>query len=109
MDAHRHTKPKLAALILAAGLAFGASASDTNGTGAQNMAEKPEYIGMAKAAQDGTISMMLRATTPGGAVGEAVLTYKPDDPKYPEIVKHLGGIKPGETKPVPAFPDEPAK
>ena len=50
-----------------------------------------------------------RLATQVGAVGEAVLTYKPDDPKYPEIVKHLGGIKPGETKPVPAFPEEPAK
>ena len=28
------------------------------------------------------------------------MSYKPGDPRYEEIKQHLGGIEPGETKPV---------
>lgn len=37
-------------------------------------------------------------------VGDALLTYPPDHKDYAMILKHLGGIKPGESKPVPPFP-----
>jgi hypothetical protein len=40
-----------------------------------------------------------------GAVGDAVLVYSPTDPQYEEIKKHVGGLKPGEEKPVPPWPD----
>lgn len=63
-------------------------------------------IGTATMKDDGTIIMMLRAEDPsGGAMGDAMFIYKPDDPKYQEILKHLGGLKPGETKPVPPWPE----
>ncbi|HEY3451045.1 MAG TPA: hypothetical protein VGK67_32105 [Myxococcales bacterium] len=63
----------------------------------------PESIGSATMKEDGTIVMMLRATG-GGAVGDAMLTYPKSHPEYANILKHLGGLKPGETKPVPPFP-----
>jgi hypothetical protein len=28
------------------------------------------------------------------------MSYRPGDPQYEEIKKHIGGIAPGETKPV---------
>ena len=31
------------------------------------------------------------------------LVYKKGDPQYARIYSHLGGIRPGEHKPVPAF------
>ena len=31
---------------------------------------------------------------------EGTMRYKPGDPQYEEIKKHIGGSKPGETKPV---------
>jgi hypothetical protein len=54
---------------------------------------------------DGTILLQLRAEGPGGAVGDALLTYPPSHKDYAKIVKHLGGIKPGESKPVRPFPE----
>lgn len=65
----------------------------------------PESIGSATMKDDGTIVMMLRATG-GGAVGDAMFAYPKTHPEYGKILEHLGGLKPGETKPVPPFPDE---
>ena len=61
-------------------------------------------IGQAVMSADGTITMDLRAEGPGGAVGDARFVYPPDHKDYQMILKHLGGMKPGETKPVPPFP-----
>ena len=55
---------------------------------------------------DGTIKLQLRATGPGPAVGDALLTYKKGDARYQEILDHLGGLEPGQTKPVPPFPSK---
>jgi hypothetical protein len=65
--------------------------------------DQPKSIGIARMLEDGTISMMLRAEGPGGAVGDAVLTYRKSDPKYAEMLKHIGGLKQGEEKPVPPW------
>jgi hypothetical protein len=62
-------------------------------------------IGVATMGPDGMIELRLRATGPGGMVGEGFLTYPPSDPQYAEILRHLGGLKPGETKSVPPWPD----
>jgi hypothetical protein len=62
-------------------------------------------IGVATMGSDGTIELRLRATGPGRMVGEGFLTYPPSDPQYAEILRHLGGLKPGETKSVPPWPD----
>ena len=56
-------------------------------------------IGVAVMGEDGTITLNLRS--PDGA--EGVLVYKKGDPNYARIYSHLGGIRPGEHKPVPAF------
>jgi hypothetical protein len=62
-------------------------------------------VGVATMGPDGTIELRLRATGPGGMVGEGFLTYPPSDPQYAEILRHLGGLKPGEIKSVPPWPD----
>ncbi len=63
-------------------------------------------IGSAEMLPDGTIVMNLRATGPGPAIGDAQLRYPPSHKDYAKILAHLGGLKPGESKPVPPFPDE---
>jgi hypothetical protein len=68
-----------------------------------------ESIGSARMKEDGTLVLMLRAEGSGGIKGDALIAYKPDDPKYKETLDHLGGLKPGEEKPVPPWPDEPAE
>jgi len=52
----------------------------------------------------GTIVLMLRAEDGNGAVGDAMLTYKKGDPKYQEILKHVGGLSPGSRSRC-AFPE----
>jgi hypothetical protein len=68
--------------------------------------EKLQSIGQATMKEDGTIILRLRAETDDGALGEALFTYSPTDEDYNSILKHLGGLEPGESKPVPPWPDD---
>lgn len=66
------------------------------------------YIGECWMEADGTIRMFLRAETQTGGgriVGHTIEEYRPDDPKYEEILKHVGPMRPGDRRPVPAWPD----
>ena len=61
-------------------------------------------VGSAYMRPDGTLEMSLRTETTDGTIGEAFLVIPPADPRYKSMVAHLGGIKPGEGKPIPPFP-----
>lgn len=63
-----------------------------------------ESIGSATMEADGTLVLMLRAEDEKtGARGDAFLRYPATHPKYAEVLRHLGGLKPGESKPVPPW------
>ncbi len=62
-------------------------------------------IGAATMQPDGTIVLDLRAEGPGRAIGEARISYPRSHPDYPDILAHLGGMRLGEHKPVPPWPD----
>jgi len=64
-----------------------------------------ESIGTATMEADGTIVLHLFARGPGGMHGQGVLRYAVSDPKYKEILEHVGPLKPGETRPVRPWPD----
>jgi hypothetical protein len=64
-----------------------------------NQAEDRYQIGVARMLSNGTIVMDLRAIR-GQGVGDARIVYEKSSDHYQEIVKHLGGLKPGEEKPV---------
>jgi hypothetical protein len=72
-----------------------------------DQAERPEAqsdsIGIATMLPDGTIVLDLRAEGPGGMIGDARLTYRPDEPHYPAVRDHLPGLRPGMTVMVPPF------
>ncbi len=72
------------------------------------MTADQETIGQATMAADGTVTLRLRAVSDEGAIGEAQFTYSPSDSDYASILEHVGGLEPGESKPVPPWPDEPA-
>ncbi len=64
-------------------------------------------IGVATMEEDGTIVLQLRTEGPQrGVIGEARLEYPPHHPQYEEILKHLGGLEKGQTKPVPPWPEK---
>lgn len=66
------------------------------------------YIGDCKMEADGTIRMFLRAETQTGGgriVGHVMQEYRPGDRQYEEILEHVGPMRPGDRRPVPAWPD----
>src|SRR5271166_2590279 len=99
-----------AAVVVALGVAL-ASSLATNFAGiavAADRSSQPipcediDSVGRAKMSADGTITLQLRSLWPD-PIAESQLVYPPDDPQYEEIKHHLGGIKPGESKPVPPW------
>jgi len=73
---------------------------------AEASARKSESIGVAWLEKDGTLVLQLRAEGPGGATGDALIKYKPTDKSYGKILRHIGPLKKGETKPVPPWPKD---
>lgn len=65
-----------------------------------------DSIGEATMREDGTLVLQLRAEGPAGLIGDGQVTYAPDHPDYQEVIDHLGGIRPGQKKPVPPWPDQ---
>lgn len=55
------------------------------------------YAGTAEMQDDGTLSLHLRVTSDGKAVNDT-LVYKVSDRAYDDILRHLGGLRLGETK-----------
>jgi|HubBroStandDraft_5_1064220.scaffolds.fasta_scaffold648411_1 hypothetical protein len=75
--------------------------------GSAGAQEQQEYIGTATLLPDGTIHMELHFRMPGGGWADGARDYKPGDPYYDEVLRHIGGLKPGETKLVRPWPDPP--
>jgi hypothetical protein len=63
----------------------------------ETTASKQEPIGYARMAADGTIELDLRRTS-DGAMARSVRQLKPGDKNYDEVIHHVGGLKPGESK-----------
>jgi hypothetical protein len=89
-------KRQILALLFAAGFAGAATADDRKN---EPPCESVASIGVAHMTADGVITLRVRSLPPG-PIGEGVLRYPPDHPQYGEIKDHLGGIAPGEYKPV---------
>ncbi|MBF0105538.1 MAG: hypothetical protein HQM16_09465 [Deltaproteobacteria bacterium] len=68
-------------------------------------ATQAKAIGTARMETDGTIVLQLRAEGVAGALGDAIFRYPPSHPEYKKLLKHVGGLKPGEEKPVPPWPE----
>jgi hypothetical protein len=67
----------------------------------------PTPIGAATMEADGTLILDLIARDGWGGIGEGRLIYPPDHPQYQEVLDHVGGLAPGEVKPVLPWPDPP--
>lgn len=62
----------------------------------------PGSIGIALMSPDGTISLNIRQPQPGSPIA-GVAAVRPGDPLYARILSHVGGLTPGQRKPVPPF------
>lgn len=66
-----------------------------------------DIIGSARMTADRAVVLDLRSVECDGTESTGRLTYKPGDPNYASVLAHIGGIEPGQVKPVPAWPTEP--
>jgi hypothetical protein len=55
------------------------------------------YAGSAAMQDDGSLSLHLRVTSDGKPF-DGTVTYKVSDRAYDSVLRHLGGLQPGETK-----------
>jgi hypothetical protein len=62
--------------------------------------EAVDSVGHASMSADGTITLRVRSLWPQ-PFAETTLVYAPGDAQYGMIKRHLGGIAPGQAKPVP--------
>ena len=86
-------------LALATALLLGLS-------GAAPMPDKPgPAIGIATMQPDGTIAVRVRIGPRSDQ--EAILVLVPGDSNYQRMIEHVGGLIPGESKPIPPWPDDP--
>ena len=55
------------------------------------------YAGTAVMQDDGTLTLRLRLTSDGKAVSDTIV-YKVSDRAYDNVLRHLGGMSPGDTR-----------
>ena len=95
-------KMLLTALALASVAHFGGAVAATDKNSQPIPCEAIDSVGRARMSPDGTITLQLRSLWPD-PIAETQLVFAPDDLQYADIKRHLGGIAPGETKPVPPW------
>jgi hypothetical protein len=97
-------KPSRRVIVRIAGLVFMLFAANRDAAAAGGSVPIPceavDSVGRARMSADGAITLRLHTLWPQ-PVAESERIYTPDDPQYAFIKHHLGGIAPGETKPVP--------
>jgi len=95
-----------ASALLLAFLGTVLAAENSPSTDANENPTAAKSIGMARMLEDGTI--LVGVPGPGGGDrAQAVLMLKPGDTQYQPLLEHIGGLKAGETKPIPPWPDTP--
>jgi hypothetical protein len=62
------------------------------------------YSGTATMLDDGTVVLRRRLASDGTAVDDS-LTYKVGDRAYDDVLRHLRGLRPGDTKPFSPWKD----
>ncbi len=88
--------------------------SDEYGENKEGVAEsKPregdngkKYAGVATMKEDGTIRVVYKTEGAAGFGASVVIEYKPQDEEYQKILDHIGGLKVGESKAVPPWPEK---
>jgi len=101
---------KTAMFVIALAFAQVAGASAPPGVPAQDKAPQetsvPDNVGTARMLEDRSIVLNLIYWFPGGGhTTPTQLRYEPGHPEYADLLRHLGGMKPGETKGVKPWPE----
>jgi hypothetical protein len=81
-----------------------AGASSARESGPSDARLSMPFVGTAVMLDDRTLLLHLRLTSDGRPVDDT-LTYKASDRAYDNILRHVGGLRPGETKPFRPWKD----
>jgi hypothetical protein len=65
-----------------------------------------DIIGTATMSDDRSILLILVSVGCDKSIAHGNRSYSPQDPSYAAVIAHIGEIKPGQTKPVSAWPTE---
>jgi hypothetical protein len=79
-------------------------ASSAQERGASDARLSMPFVGTAAMLDDRTLLLHLRLTSDGKPVDDT-LTYKASDRAYDNILRHVGGLRPGEIKPFRPWKD----
>jgi hypothetical protein len=88
------------ALVVLVAASFATLCRAQSNTGLPIPCEAVDEVGSATMASDGAITLHLWKLS-ADSVPARELHYAPGDPRYGDIKRHLGGIAPGQTRPVP--------
>jgi len=97
----RMTRNMLVLILL--GINSASFAGDIKPSTSDARASMP-YTGTAVMQEDGAVSLHLRLTSDGKEIDDT-LTYKTTDRGYDNVLRHLGGLNPGESKPFHPWKD----
>jgi hypothetical protein len=88
------------AFALSLALLFARLAAAADETSPPIPCEAVDSVGTAKRSVDGTITLHVHTVWPQ-PIAETELVYAPGNAQYDTIKRHLGGLSPGQSKPVP--------
>jgi hypothetical protein len=83
-------------LLMLLGASQAASADDIKPSPTEARPSMP-FTGTATMQDDGSLTLRLRLTSDGKPIDDT-LTYKTTDRGYDDVLRHLGGLNPGDTK-----------
>ena len=69
----------------------------------QQTEDSPGFFGVATLSADGNICLQMRSEEPELPVAESYQCFRPDDPEYADIRKHVGPLAVGEEKRIAPF------
>lgn len=104
---HSHSRLPLIFLALTAVLTLPACQSKPPPAPPKPAVPDNSPIGTVQLTMGGDLRVMLlrKPDTEGKAqlIGQELLTYKPGTPDFARYMKHVGGLVPGQSKPIPPF------
>ena len=70
---------------------------------------EPQLIGTATMAPDHSIRLQLVSRECDGTLAHGDFVVQPNASNYAEILRHIGGLEPGQSKPVSPWPAPPCR
>lgn len=93
--------------LAAVAFAISGCAGDPYSPQFQDYPEFADAIGVARMLRNGTITLQFPASASSTQTEGGWEVIRPGERGYQIFIDMVGGLKPGETKPIPALPDLP--